>query len=161
MNMGDVEILGNSSPSLPCLFLNPNVSDPLLRILQGSDHLSVRVSTDANGNKVGEQGHYPYWEVWYSANTTTKSIFTGYERDSESGTQNGNEYALARYYRVAFGRFCSADPVFGSPGDPQSWNRYAYVRDRFRPHEGVTISHDTYKGLPEWKGALPAPSRNR
>jgi hypothetical protein len=27
------------------------------------------------------------------------------------------------------GRFCSADPVLGSPGDPQSWNRYVYVRD--------------------------------
>ena len=90
-----------------------------------SDHLSVRVSTDANGNKIGEQGHYPYGESWYSANTTTKFIFTSYERDSESG----NDYAMGRYYLVSFGRFCSADPVFGSPGDPQSWNRYVYVRD--------------------------------
>jgi RHS repeat-associated protein len=90
-----------------------------------SDHLSVRVSTDASGTKIGEQGHYPYGEVWYTANTTTKFIFTGYERDSESG----HDYAMARYYHVPFGRFCSADPVFGSPSDPQSWNRYVYVRD--------------------------------
>jgi RHS repeat-associated protein len=90
-----------------------------------SDHLSVRVSTDVNGNKIGEQGHYPYGESWYSANTTTKFIFTSYERDSESG----NDYAAARYYLVSLGRFCSADPKHGSPGDPQSWNRYVYVRD--------------------------------
>jgi len=94
-----------------------------------SDHLSVRVSTGTTGAVVGQQGHYPYGEVWYTANTTTKFIFTGYERDSESGTQNGNDYALGRYYRVAFGRFCSADPVSGDPGDPQTWNRYVYVRD--------------------------------
>jgi RHS repeat-associated protein len=90
-----------------------------------ADHLSVRLNTDSNGNKIGEQGHYPYGEAWYTANTTTKFIFTSYERDSESG----NDYAMARYYHVRFGRFCSPDPILGSPGDPQSWNRYAYVRD--------------------------------
>jgi RHS repeat-associated protein len=25
--------------------------------------------------------------------------------------------------------FCSVDPVGGDPADPQSWNRYAYVRN--------------------------------
>lgn len=90
-----------------------------------SDHISVRLSTDNTGSKVGEQGHYPYGEAWYTANSTTKFIFTSYERDSESG----NDYAMARYYHVRFGRFCSVDPVMGSPADPQSWNRYAYARD--------------------------------
>lgn len=89
------------------------------------DHLSVRLSTDTSGSKIGEQGHFPYGEAWYTANTTTKFIFTSYERDSESG----NDYAMARYYHVRFGRFCSADPVMGNPVDPQSWNRYVYVRD--------------------------------
>lgn len=104
----------------------------LIATLQGvtptyhhQDHLSVRVNTDANGNKIGEQGHYPYGELWYASNTTTKFIFTSYERDSESG----NDYAMARYYINRFGRFCSADPVMGDPSDPQSWNRYAYVRN--------------------------------
>lgn len=32
-------------------------------------------------------------------------------------------------YISRFGRFCSADPVEGWPADPQSWNRYAYVRN--------------------------------
>lgn len=59
-----------------------------------ADHLSARVTTDTNGTKVGEQGHYPYGESWYSASTTTKWQFTSYEpfgfaqgrRDSESGS---------------------------------------------------------------------------
>ncbi len=96
-----------------------------------ADHLSVRVSTDGTtgsptfGQKIGEQGHFPYGEAWYTTSTTTKFIFTTYERDSESGL----DYAMARFYISRFGRFCSADPVEGEPDDPQSWNRYAYVRN--------------------------------
>ena len=96
-----------------------------------ADHLSVRVNTDGTvgsptfGQVVGAQGHFPFGEAWYSSNTTTKFIFTGYERDAESGL----DYALARYYDSSMGRFCSADPLEGTPGDPQSWNRYAYVRN--------------------------------
>jgi RHS repeat-associated protein len=90
-----------------------------------SDHLSVRLSTDSSGNKLGEQGHYPYGEAWYTFNTTTKFLFTSYERDPESG----NDYAMARFYISRFGRFCSADPVQGWAADPQSWNRYAYARN--------------------------------
>jgi RHS repeat-associated protein len=90
-----------------------------------ADYLSVRVSTDASGNKIGEQGHFPYGESWYAASTTTKFIFTTYERDGESG----NDYAMARFYINRFGRFCSVDPVDGKSADPQSWNHYVYVRD--------------------------------
>jgi RHS repeat-associated protein len=63
--------------------------------------------------------------MWYDDGTSIKNKFTSYERDSESG----NDYAMARYYINRFVRFCSADPVMGSPGDPQSWNRYTYVRN--------------------------------
>jgi 3D (Asp-Asp-Asp) domain-containing protein len=35
---------------------------------------------------------------------------------------------LARYYNSRTGTFCSADPLAGSAGDPQSWNRYEYGR---------------------------------
>src|SRR6202171_3404992 len=47
------------------------------------------------------------------------------ERDSESD----NDYALARFYINRFGRFSCVDPLEGKPADPQSWNRYVYVRD--------------------------------
>jgi RHS repeat-associated protein len=51
---------------------------------------------------------------------------TGKERDAESG----NDYFGKRYYASSMGRFLSPDPVgdwAASPGDPQSWNQYAYV----------------------------------
>jgi RHS repeat-associated protein len=53
--------------------------------------------------------------------------FTGKERDTESG----NDYFGARYYASTMGRFLSPDPLLSSahPGNPQTWNRYAYVRN--------------------------------
>jgi RHS repeat-associated protein len=58
------------------------------------------------------------------------SIFTGKERDSESG----NDYFGARYYASTMGRFMSPDwsakeePVpYAKLGNPQSLNLYSYV----------------------------------
>ncbi len=53
--------------------------------------------------------------------------FTGKERDAETGL----DYFGARYMASAQGRFTSADAplVDQSPGDPQSWNLYSYVRN--------------------------------
>jgi len=47
-------------------------------------------------------------------------------RDAETGL----DYFEARYFSAAQGRFTGADLVFADqhPGDPQSWNMYAYVR---------------------------------
>ncbi len=101
-------------------------------IYQHRDHLSPRLYTDVNGNCVGDQGAYPFGELWYSNNDTnctnsnsTSWIFTSYERDQESG----NDYALARSYANSQGRFLAPDPLEGVVGDPQSWNRYAYVEN--------------------------------
>jgi RHS repeat-associated protein len=85
--------------------------------------LSVRLSTNSSGTKVGDQGHFPFGESWYLTNTTTKWQFTSYERDAESG----NDYAMARYHMSRVGRFSSPDLLAGSLGNPQSLNRYAYV----------------------------------
>jgi RHS repeat-associated protein len=79
--------------------------------------------TDSSGNVIGEQGHYPFGESWYENNTTTKWMFTTYERDSESS----NDYATFRYNIGRLGRFASPDPLAGSVANPQSLNRYAYV----------------------------------
>ncbi len=89
------------------------------------DHLGVRLTTDANGNVASQQGTFPFGESWYQSGAENKTVFTGYDRDSESGL----DYALARYYDSSTGTFCSADPLDGSPGDPQSWNRYPYGRN--------------------------------
>jgi RHS repeat-associated protein len=94
-------------------------------IYQQRDHLSPRLYTDVNGNDVSEQGTYPFGESWYNNNTTSNWVYTSYERDAESG----NDYALARSYANSNGRFLSPDPLEGIVGDPQSWNRYAYVEN--------------------------------
>jgi RHS repeat-associated protein len=59
-------------------------------------------------------------------------LFTGKERDSESG----NDYFGARYYGSSMGRFMSPDwsakeePVpYAKLDDPQSLNLYSYVRN--------------------------------
>jgi RHS repeat-associated protein len=53
--------------------------------------------------------------------------FTGKPRDSESGLDN----FTARFDSSSMGRFTSPDPLMSSAKvwDPQSWNRYAYVRN--------------------------------
>jgi RHS repeat-associated protein len=55
----------------------------------------------------------------------SRSLFTGKERDAESG----NGYFGARYYASSMGRFLSPDPTFQSAlsADPQTWNRYTYA----------------------------------
>ena len=62
----------------------------------------------------------------------SRSLFTGKERDTESG----NDYFGARYYASSMGRFMSPDwsakedPVpYAQLDDPQSLNLYAYVRN--------------------------------
>jgi RHS repeat-associated protein len=55
-----------------------------------------------------------------------KRLFTGKERDSETG----QDYFEARYLRVSIGRFTSPDPVRVRPDrllDPQRLNSYSYV----------------------------------
>jgi RHS repeat-associated protein len=51
--------------------------------------------------------------------------FTGKQRDTESGLDNFG----ARYNSSSMGRFTSPDPLLNSrrPGNPQTWNRYAYA----------------------------------
>ncbi|HTU42606.1 MAG TPA: RHS repeat-associated core domain-containing protein, partial [Candidatus Aquilonibacter sp.] len=89
------------------------------------DDQSVRLTTDANGNILTQEGTFPFGEQWYQSGSGNEWVFTNYDRDSESGL----DYALARYYDSRTGTFCSADPLAGSPDDPQSWNRYAYGRN--------------------------------
>jgi RHS repeat-associated protein len=89
------------------------------------DHLSARLTTNASGTILTQDGTFPFGESWYQSGVGNKWLFTSYQRDSESGL----DYALARYYNSRTGTFCSADPLAGSPEDPQSWNRYPYGRN--------------------------------
>ena len=75
--------------------------------------------------------------------------FTGYEEDSETGL----DYAQARYFASGQGRFVSVDPLMASanPGNPQSFNRYAYALNnpvRFTDPTGL-ITESQYDGTDE------------
>lgn len=90
-----------------------------------ADHLGTsRVVTNSSGAILDDSDFYPFGgerPVTSSSGNTYK--FTGYEHDAESGL----EYASARHFSSTLGRFISPDPLSGSPGNPQSWNRYSYV----------------------------------
>jgi RHS repeat-associated protein len=92
-----------------------------------ADHLgSSRVVTNATGTVVDESDYYPFGGERIVVNNDPNPYkFTGKERDPESGL----DYFVARYYGSNLGRFMSADPLGGHSEDPQSLNRYAYVRN--------------------------------
>src|ERR1051326_4454664 len=68
---------------------------------------------------------YDYSERFVHLYACGQSLFTGKERDSESGLDNFG----ARYNASSMGRFMSADPMGGHLEDPQTLNRYSYVRN--------------------------------
>jgi RHS repeat-associated protein len=89
--------------------------------------------------EISRHDYLPYGEeltAGYGGRTTAQGYtgdcvrdkFVGYERDAETGL----DYAEARYYGSAYGRFTSVDPAMGSARKsmPQSWNRYSYVLNR-------------------------------
>jgi len=103
-----------------------------------SDNLGTpRISTDANGNVIARHDYLPFGEEIDSTVTAVRNVnlnygddgikkkFTAYERDNESDL----DFAEARYFRFEQGRFQSPDPLMASAtiGDPQTFNRYAYV----------------------------------
>jgi RHS repeat-associated protein len=100
-----------------------------------NDHLgSPRILTDQNGNVISRRDFHPFGEEISTAQRTAalgyqpdsvRQKFTGYERDIESDL----DFAEARYYNPAHGRFTTVDPLMASasPNNPQTWNRYIYV----------------------------------
>ncbi len=91
------------------------------------DHLgSVNFVTSSSGTVVQECRYLPFGERYFSSGISSNSQwYTGQEEDSESSL----DYYRARFYDPALGRFMSADTLVPAALDPQSLNRYAYVRN--------------------------------
>ena len=112
---------------------NSNQGQPGVLNFYLTDWLGTRrVMTDATGNVAENCPSLPYGDGEGCAPTPTEHLFTGKERDSESG----NDYFGARYYASTMGRFLSPDwsaqatPVpYATMGDPQSLNLYSYMRN--------------------------------
>jgi RHS repeat-associated protein len=90
------------------------------------DHLgSTSLTTDSNGNRVGELKYYPFGATRYTWDSTpTDRRFTGQRHDSSLGSLY--DYG-ARMYSPAVGRFLSADNIAADPQKPQYLSRYSYV----------------------------------
>ena len=89
------------------------------------DHLgSASLATDASGTLLNEMRYRPFGETRYG-DVPTDRRFTGQREESSLGL--GLYDYNARFYSAGLGRFLSADSIVPSPGNPQSFNRYAYV----------------------------------
>ncbi|HQZ83361.1 MAG TPA: RHS repeat-associated core domain-containing protein [Pyrinomonadaceae bacterium] len=108
-------------------------SEPRVSYLT-TDHLgSPRVVTDERGSVTSRRDFTAFGEESFTAQRTqglgyqrteVRQNYTGYEKDAETGL----EFAQARYYNPAHGRFTSVDPLTASASirDPQTFNRYSY-----------------------------------
>ncbi|MGD8944304.1 MAG: FG-GAP-like repeat-containing protein, partial [Desulfobacterales bacterium] len=91
------------------------------------DHLgSSTVMTDANGQLVESTDYMPFGAMRDHSGTQVSDYkFTDQEFDPETGLYNYN----ARLYDPLIGRFISPDSIVQAPFDPQTLNRYSYVRN--------------------------------
>jgi RHS repeat-associated protein len=90
-----------------------------------SDRLSTRLVLDTSGNVIGRQGHLPFGEDFGESGSQEKHHFTTYERDAESAT----DYAVNREYLSSVGSFMRVDSMKGYIVNPQSLDRYSYVKN--------------------------------
>jgi RHS repeat-associated protein len=110
-----------------------------------ADHLGTpRVWTNSSGSVVtgGRHDYAPFGEELFAsfgvrtigANWPStiqadgqRKQYTGYERDTESGL----DFAMMRYFSNLNGRFTTTDDFWkdSDVADPQSWNKYIYVRN--------------------------------
>jgi RHS repeat-associated protein len=103
--------------------------------LSGTVHLVIDVNgyfTEPAGAVVAYHVYYPFGEEATAFNQDTEQMkFTGHERDlaSLAGAGDDLDYMHARFRSPFTGRFLSIDSHPGKLSAPQSWNRYAYVRN--------------------------------
>jgi RHS repeat-associated protein len=100
------------------------------------DHLgSLRLVTDENAKVIARHDYIPFGEETpggiagrsgqFDAPDNVSQRFTGQERDTETSL----DYFGARYYASGMGRFTSPDLLGGHLYDPQTLNKYVYVRN--------------------------------
>lgn len=92
-----------------------------------TDYLgSTTLVTDDQGRVVSHTDYAPYGATVQQTGTPAPAHqFTGQRLDAETGLY----YYKARYYDPQLGRFIQPDSIVQAPADPQTLNRYSYVRN--------------------------------
>ncbi|OGX37530.1 MAG: hypothetical protein A3C53_04955 [Omnitrophica WOR_2 bacterium RIFCSPHIGHO2_02_FULL_68_15] len=106
-------------------------ANPQTRFYHG-DHLgSSNVITDGSGALVEHTEHSPFGAIHRQerANGPTGQPANPFQFTGQRLDQTGLYFYQARYYDPQLGRFLSPDPFVQDPGDPQTLNRYSYVRN--------------------------------
>jgi len=90
---------------------------------------TVRTYTDAAGVALPGHIYYPFGKQLNGTQDGERIKYTGHERDlwNTSSSADDLDYMHARHYNPQIARFLQIDPLTGTPGAPQSLNRYAYV----------------------------------
>ncbi len=101
-----------------------------------TDHLGnvTALSTTAGAFVTGSKARYdPFGTFTTTTPTSNPSIsnhgFTGHRHNNTGTNDLDLIYMNARYYMPLVGRFISPDTIVPEPGNPQSFNRYVYVRN--------------------------------
>src|SRR5262249_42602105 len=111
-----------------------------------SDHLGRPPrGFNQSGQLLETHKHWPYGEDTNPTPPTQRLSYCLMERDAESTRFHDH----ARNHDYKLGRFLSPDRIGGAPGNPQSWNRYAYTlgnpMKHVDPDGNLTIViHGTY-----------------
>ena len=114
------------------------------------DQLGSTVGSSAN-----EATRYFPYGATRSGSVNTAYQFTGQRREAAAGLY----FFQSRWYDGAIGRFVQPDPLIPEPGDPQSLNRYAHVRNnplRFTDPTGMFSEDEIikYYGVKTWDEVL-------
>jgi len=142
------ELAAGTDPTLPDTdedgFLDGADATPLQGIhFRYADHLGSTILTTRAGGAVIERVQYePYGTRIPSSAPAPRFGFTGQRFEAATGIY---DYG-ARWYDPQLGRFLQPDPVVPDPLDPQSLNRYAYVRN-----DPVNATDPT-GNVPIWEG---------
>lgn len=123
------------------------------------DHLgNIDTVTDEQGDIVERRDYLPYGatpsHIQEAEESAEMHSYNGKEQD-----ENGLYYYGARYYDPTIGRFTTQDPWEGDLTDPQTLNKYSYVRNNpikfidptgmFNEETGAIEKGDTSKKIKE------------
>ncbi len=97
------------------------------------DHLGTpRLVTGSGGTTLAIHDYYPFGMEAYGTTDWERMKFTGHERDLMGTPSQTDDLdnMHARFYNPNIARFLSPDLLRGDPHSPQSFNLFAYVKNR-------------------------------